>query len=561
MSFQTIDNAIFEAVTSVDVNQKPVQEKKYMFVQDNNPSTTYSTSQIEFTTEILSNNGKYNSFSEGVILLPVVIQVDGTGVGKSDAILALKNSNLNLVHKVNVEYNNTQVVQGVDNLNQYLIFKQHSEMSSEDEKLNGSLLGYAKDSSTTWGYVNAANSEGDGLLNNFVNLSVHPSKNLETMGQIENEGFVKRIGYFSKRTANGKNAILGGTDANMQGNMNYIDNATATRKVYYYNAYIRLRDLPFFKEMPLIRSGTIRIRLTLNNNVQFKVSKTNTGLFSVSDFVNNTSTTNPLMVSASYKSVRIPTVDQAVTAVATADVILGSGCSVIGAQATASEFTIQLRIGRTADAQHPITSCRLYVPHYTLNPYADSEYISNKIRTIEYLDIVHYSFNVVANGQFNQLITNGLNKMRRLIMVGLISSGNGGTGGPAQSSPFTTEPSTTSPFRIDNFNAYVGGVPLYENSTTRYDYEKFLLELNGQQGINANLTQGLVSSRISLEDFNNNYHYIVVNLDRKLPENENTSQSLLVSGQLKCEKPIMFYCFIERYKTISIDVESGAVVA
>jgi hypothetical protein len=326
-----------------------------------------------------------------------------------------------------------------------------------------------------------------------------------------------------------------------------------------------LRDLPFFKDLPIIRSGTMRITLTLNNNVSFTVTKSAAGALSVSNFVNNTSLTNPLMFAASYKAVSMASIQANVNSVASGLFNLPSGSSTIGAVTSgslvSSTFNVSLKIGNNNGQSHHITNCRLYVPHYVLNPYADSEYLSSKIKTVEYLDIVQYPFDVAVGGNFNQLITNGLSKMRRLIMVGMIRSGNGGTGLPAQSSPFTTEPSTTSPFKLSNFNVYIGGVPLYESSTFQYDYEQFLLELNGQQGINSNLTQGLVSSRISLQDFNNNYHYIVVNLDRKLPENENTSQALSVSGRLDSLKPITFNCFIERYKTIAIDVETGAIVA
>ena len=114
------------------------------------------------------------------------------------------------------------------------------------------------------------------------------------------------------------------------------------------------------------------------------------------------------------------------------------------------------------------------------------------------------------------------------------------------------------PFSLSNFNAKIGGVSLYESHSIQYDYEYFINELNGQQGLNGNQTQGLVSSRISLQDYNNNYHYIVVNLDRKLKENEDVAQSLSVIGSVMSELPVTFHCYIERYKTVVIDTESGA---
>jgi hypothetical protein len=114
---------------------------------------------------------------------------------------------------------------------------------------------------------------------------------------------------------------------------------------------------------------------------------------------------------------------------------------------------------------------------------------------------------------------------------------------------------------LTNFNIQVGQINLYPNAIS-YSYEHFLQALNGQQGINGNLIQGMTSSRNSLVDYNNNYKYIVVNLDRKLPEkNENVANSLGVSGVLSSLKRMTFHCFIEKYKTITINIESGARVA
>jgi hypothetical protein len=162
------------------------------------------------------------------------------------------------------------------------------------------------------------------------------------------------------------------------------------------------------------------------------------------------------------------------------------------------------------------------------------------------------------------LITNGMSRMKRLIMIGYMSpTANGSEVGGAfspLSSPFATEPSTTSPFMISNFNVQVGQINLYPNAIS-YSYEQFLQEMNGQYGINGNMIQGSTSSRISLVDYNNNYHYIVVNLDRKLPENELTSQSLGVSGTLESRKDMSFMCFVEKYKTITINIENGARVS
>jgi hypothetical protein len=468
-------------------------------------------------------------------------------------MLALKNSNCNLIHSMKVDYNNGQVVQGCDYLNNYLNFIQHTEMSLQDEELNGPFLGYAKDSSTSWCYSNTAFPFGHGICNNS-NL-LRPSNSASNKGDLNNEGFQKRCGYFQNyNESDGKNLVLSAADRKKSA-MNIVDNVSATSKVYYYNCFIRLRDLPFFDKLCLIRSGTVRITFTLNNNVSFDINKSAAGHLSVNSFVNNSGLTNPLMIAASYRLIKSAT-GTAVNVPTIADAFIPCGSAALPLNTT---YNVKMGIGICNGHVHAIKQCRLYVPHYSFSPKGEELYLANPVRSIKYLDLDYYTFKAEKGVQFNQLITNGASRMRRLIMIGFIANGkNGTTGLSPLSSPFASEPSTTSPFSLSNFNVKVGGVNHYEANSVEYDYEYFLQELNGQQGINANQTQGLCSSRISLQDYNNNYHYIVVNLDRKLKENEDVAQSLTVIGTIESELDITFHCYIERYKTIVINTESGA---
>jgi hypothetical protein len=289
--------------------------------------------------------------------------------------------------------------------------------------------------------------------------------------------------------------------------------------------------------------------------VSFNINKSIDGNLTVNSFINNSGLTNPLMIAASYKGIRAAT-GADITEVVTNQGFVPCGSAPLPLDTT---FSVKMGIGQCNGYQHAIRQCRLYVPHYSFSPKGEELYLANPVRSIKYLDLDYYTFTATKNQQFNQLITNGASRMRRLIMIGFIANGsNGSTNLSPLSSPFASEPSTTSPFSLSNFNVKVGGVNHYEANSVEYDYEYFLQELNGQQGINANQTQGLCSSRISLQDYNNNYHYIVVNLDRKLKENEDVAQSLAVIGTIDSELPVTFHCYIERYKTIVINTESGA---
>jgi len=81
MSKETIDNLVFEQAMYDEPVEKPFLKKDLIFVADSNPSSTYSTNQITFTTEVLAKNGKYNAYAEGAYEgayaegLPLVINV------------------------------------------------------------------------------------------------------------------------------------------------------------------------------------------------------------------------------------------------------------------------------------------------------------------------------------------------------------------------------------------------------------------------------------------------------------------------------------------------------
>jgi hypothetical protein len=142
-------------------------------------------------------------------------------------------------------------------------------------------------------------------------------------------------------------------------------------------------------------------------------------------------------------------------------------------------------------------------------------------------------------------------------------NGNGGDNGQSAlhslSSPFTTEGATTSPFQIQNMQVQLGSTNLYKD-TQIYSYETFLREFNHQQGINGNQICGLGAGFVDIEAFQNNYHYIVVNLSRRLPIDDTVSQSIEISFDLISKKSMTFNSFLEVNKELVIDVSTGNLV-
>ena len=600
------DSLIYDmSISAGDIQEQPFLKKDMLFITDTSASGNYSTNQIMFETSQLSNNGKWCDYgTDAYLSFPLMLTATcalttgGTAQpmnGCTDYLLALKNSNYNLIHSIQIEYGNSNVIQLTPFINQYLNFKLHTEQSYEDELINGSTINYAKDTSNAWRYDTAPNSCGRGISNN-ANANWKNGVASQFNGDQFNSGMRQRQSnyqaYNSSGTSQfnpllspvtGRESIYGVNNASVKtSGMNLIE-STSAYKCYYFDAILRLRDLPFFNKLPLIRGAYIKITLTVNQ-CQFSVTKDANGLldFNPASLSLTSGGTNPLMFSASS----VPLVENVngstplgttalleATAVSSGErgdsvaenFFVPCGSSLIPVSTTT---LCSICIGKNYFPVHkdlplnPLkTQCRLYVPAYTMAPLYENRYIELGQKTINYMELFQYPiYNVPPNQNFNYLITNGQAKMKRMIICPYIASTangneNGGTPFSPLVSPFSTEPSTVSPHCIQNFNVALGGMNVYQQNIS-YGYEHFMNETT-VYGVNGNKITGSLSGRISQLDWSNNMGYIVVDLSRRLPEDDNTSISVSINGNNGTAKALDLFVFIEFEKQIVIDLLSG----
>ena len=557
-----MDNILFEKSMEESTSESsPFSRREMVKIKDMNTAGNYSSNTSSFETVTLSNGGKWCDYTEGYITLPVVTVISAPGVDwtvgsvkDTDYLLALKNSNLNLINSCQIDYGNRSVVQSTDHINSYLIFKQHTEMSEQDQKLHGPTIGYHKDNSKSWYYDNV-----NGVCNNGCAplASLVPTRLTEI-----NIGFLNRCKTTHSLSDNlrGVHSIFGdATSSNIkQSNRSYIVNAT-THKAYYYNVIIRLKDLPLFRSFPaLLKGGNFKINLTLNQ-CEFSFS-TGASLGNM-EFQPNTfngKMTNPVMVSSAV--VKIIGTD---SGGATIDEIVPSGSALLP---LSKAYTVSVNIARPQFATHQQLNvafhqeqnCELHVPVYDLKPAFESRYLAQDQKRITYNEVLLTVLsNKTAGSTFNDLITNGIKHLRRLIIMPTIaSSGNGtGTVNPRLSC-FDSCPSTCSPYILENFQVQVANQNIYSNAIN-YSYDMFLQEMNGKYGLESSIFPGVSSSMISLQDYIENYGYIVVDLKRKYTEDDSTPLSIQISGRLKSLKNMDFYCFIETEKTMTISLATG----
>lgn len=359
----------------------------------------------------------------------------------------------------------------------------------------------------------------------------------------------------------------------------------ASGKYIYYDVVLRLKDLcpNLFNNLPMAQGLKFKIVLTLNNNITFEFQKLANGNFSYdySKFSNVTSATNPLMLSASYNSIVAQTGGDFQPSVANANVDsnkTGNYCFNITdatAQAAvvpcgsntlpcndANTYTVSMKLGANNNnlQTHQRPQCIMYVPSYRLNPSHELDYFNpaSRIRKVHYTELEYQSFTYGNGGSFNVELSSSCVRPKRLILIPILTAEANANLNPI-SSPFATEPATTSPCIISSFNCAISNVNIFPNDIS-YDYDHYLQELNGQTGVNGNIVNGLVSSRINLVDFQNNYHYIVCDLSRRTTAQDLTAVSVRVRGQVSSPKKLEIHAFIEREKIIEIDVMTGALI-
>jgi hypothetical protein len=254
-------------------------------------------------------------------------------------------------------------------------------------------------------------------------------------------------------------------------------------------------------------------------------------------------------------------------------VACGSACLPLGpANNNFTVLSVSCCVGKNYFPAHaalgllPVKSqCRWYIPTYVLNPISENQYLSLGTKTVKYLELFNFPvYNITPGQNFTTLISNGLARMKRLVIMPYIAQSvhgadNNGATFSVLNSPFSGEPGCVSPTVITNWNVQLGGINVYPNPVS-YGYELFLNELSGVFGVNSNKTMGLCSSRISQIDYNNIFGYVVCDLSRRLSEDDTTSISLSISGTNSGAKAIDLFCYIEYERQIVLDLMTGKLV-
>lgn len=508
------DNLVLEQSFNSQTSPEEVfLQKHFLYQLDNNGSSNYNRNEVEFLTTSWSNNGKFMDLREGFIMIPMVMELT-SGVDISTVNMKLKNDNLNFINSAMIDYNNENVLQSNPEITPYLIFNKKMKSRFDDEKLQDHT-GFRSDVNYDWKY-----NDHDGVY-------------------IPTDEFKKIKDPFYVNEAT-RDKVFNPTQ---KSGINYLEKVDANTKYYYYNCFIRLKDLPFTDSLTLSRGSNIRILLTLN---QFEMTLTKTVVAA------GPPAANPPIAAQNFISVT--------------STFNGSSCPVLldrdvinGLLATdGSHLTVKCKVAEINGHKHSLSQCRLYSPAYTLSHETKQKLESSPQRHLVYNDVYVNHLRSVGKESFNFLLTNSITRLKRLIIVPYLkSTANGSIGWSSVHSPFTEDGvSHPAPNFIQDFNVSISGVNVYSTSR-KYKWEQYLDELHCSYGAEGGLEDGQTTGMFGLDSYENNNGYIVVDLSRKVPEDVNVPVSVEISGVNSGEKEMEFLCYLEIEKDIKIDATTG----
>lgn len=526
----TSDSVIYE--TSLQSEKLPEQftSKQWLYITDSN-NGAYN-GQINIESSSLANSGRWLSYSEGLITIPVTMTFTGAAIPGAPFCIAPKAGWHHLIDSVEVQFGNMSVQQQTPFTNVLTTFKMLSSFSYSGLVKYGSLLNFWTDDYRGYVYTNAANgARGNGVSNNSIAAATIDYSNAGIDAQI-NTGLLRRL-YTVNAGVSGATAVnpFIATSDFLAIRRSYVE-SSATTTTLRAVAVIRLEDISdFCKKVPLTKGGFLK--LTLNTNTGSAVITRGAGV--VLSIAN-----------AAAVSVQGRTLPAMVLSAATNE----------PNAALANNATLQVSIGNNGlDA-----SCRLYVPAYTMTSEYEKQYLDSKpITEMYYQDAYQYTISGQASGaSISQLLTNGIVDPQYLLVVPFVAASAANQVVSPLLSPFASEPATTSPVALGQFQVQLSGKNLFQTDVV-YDWQEFMGEVS-KLGLNGGQSDDLCSGLIGFDEWSSCYRYYVCDLSRGVEADKYIPKSVLVSFTNRSSVACDYLCFIVFNRKFSFRTASSEII-
>jgi hypothetical protein len=469
---------------------------------------SYINSECVFDTLNLSNSGRFCTYEGGHIAFPIcaasVAPHQGVNLAAPAAVDYISPKNLlglNIIQSIQIQRNGKDMVSQVTDINDYLIFRRHEELSDMDVKLNGEFYGYHKDSTDS---NNSATNLGLKARQETVQNSTAAA-----FGAISQAG--NSVSFGDTRT--GANA--------------------GSFRVWHYIAYLPLRFLPGFDSpnLGLEKGAHYRIHIKFNNcklELDGAASAVPTSTFSG----NNTC---PIVVTSAFGAALNAA---AVAKTATVTVNIGGGS--IYAETTDAKMLASKRL-----------NVQMYVPTYVVqNP---EVILKMGTKNLKYDHIISSHSEVQAQANYENTVVVSQSKIKRLIM--LVRKG---ASYEKSRSCLSCIPGTLGDtHQITDLQVQYGSLNMFENPV-QYDWEHWK-SVGGKYSNTANM-DSMAGGQLTYADWKRNgYKCYVFDFSRRHVEDVNTGLSVKVSFRNGPDALSLLF-FLETEKSIDVDMLTGVRV-
>jgi len=560
---QTSDEFVYTNSSIDDFEKYPFLEKVIEKFPDSNNQS--HRGEINFNN-VFSTSGRMQAISEAQIVVPYMqsIQSDKDITGVSNTIpnpyiTSFKSGTQQLLSSIQVSLNGYKVLQRTDNLNQYVDFYIKTNWGQDTLEKYGDLTfnhiddasGYLKNTDAT------GSPDGKYFCNNRVFGDGDPRTFTASTPKVDtNKGLRKRLlNNANYKDGNGGTGWVNVDTLNDAGKCYYDTEGSGADRIYkfYFMAVIRLKDLPLFSKLPLMRGVKLDISIRYNA-CRYGITVTN-GVDKANNMYQTSYTQlygncNPMMLASGKKG--NPMYQSAI--LKEADDNTTSGATVV--------LTCECNVGQTVNPQafHSIErTCYLYIPTYRLDERYQMEYLSKGVKTIEYNDIINDVYDVPASStSFSKNISDQVVNPKQLIIIPFDYSETSDTTF-ALNSPFDTAPGTPHGIVLSDLNITVSGRNVW-NEPIDYDFENFSNEL-AKTGANGGSSNSVGTGLISYRNWSDGMRYYVADLSRISADNPGSNLSITVKGKKKNGLAVRLYFFITYGRSLSLDLNTGFVTS
>lgn len=535
-----------------------------------NQNGSYSGNQSVIDTSQLSNSNRFMSYANAYLQIPMVMTMTADAVGagfspataatSADYVCGLKNWYGSIIHSIQAEWNGVTIIQQTNFQGLYNTFKLMTTLSFNDILAQGSEIGFYPDDALAFAFDTGPSFDGAGTCFTRNSMTVPVVSGVFSTYNSGNVGFFKRQQFINYDPAGDSapgaepfsNLLTGAacTTAWKSYIFNKVNGGAGARGVIQWaiNGIVRLKHLHhLFEKMPLLKGVYLKITLQLNNS---------------SVVISSDGAATPaLNVVSTSSNVG------GVSCIQIASGAAGQGSA--GALGINNNFTVSLSVGATPLLSSQVAvagvqnsplgrNITLNVPSFVFAPAFESAYLASQVKTIQYEDIYQYQvLNVAAGAQFNNLITNGISDISKVLVLPYFTTAANSGVNPLYSPFDAAGTGVTSPLcLLTNFQVVVSGQNALYN-TQKYSYQQFIEQLAGCNSINGDQTDGLTSSLISHLDFETAFNYYYVDVSRMLEIEKSVPKSVSIQGQNLSAKAIDLIVFIAYKQQLKVDVLSG----